>query len=374
MLLYVTGPETLDESAATALYASLAGRWPELARARSHPRSGSPCEPVVTRLDLFLAAFSASPSPTASGLRVAVPPPEQAAMWGIALRTALRELVLAAFPPTPRFLNAMDPAGPRTALPARKDLPALSDQAASFVGRPDPAQKPADPRLWLVLAPPMHETAELLFLPTFLRAEPWARVARASASADAAWLEREISALVEGRDLTRYGLVANLDSGTHTRVSYRDEKGTEFAHVQMLEGTAGLEESYAWRTTVAPGQTYARLHSHTGSEELYIVQSGRGLLRVNERLIPVGPGDVFGKPRGYDCATQIVNPGSEPLVILDFGTMHRTEVELCRYPEHGEMIARCAGHRWIAPTDALRHGSEFFPVYDRRYWRTSKPA
>jgi uncharacterized cupin superfamily protein len=373
MLLYVTGPDTCDEAAAQALYTTLARAFAPAAQSRAHPRTAAPCEPVVTRFDLFLSAFSPAPEPNASGLRIALPPIPAAPMWGLAMRPALRELVLATFPQAPRFMATMDPVGPLTDKPTPA-LPALVDLATSLPGKPDPAQKPVDPRLWLVLAPPMPDVLEMMFLPTFLRAEPWARVARAPADADAAWLEREVGALIEGQGLATRGLVANMDDAGHTRAVYKDDKGAERAHVVMIEGACGLEESYAWRVTLAPGQTYARLHSHSGSEELYVVHSGSGLLRVNERLIPIKTGDVFGKPRGYDCATQIVNPGPDPLVLFDFGTMHRTEVDLCRYPEHGEIFARFAGHRWVTANDALRPHTDFNPVYDRRYQRTSKPT
>jgi uncharacterized cupin superfamily protein len=353
----------------------MAAASPALARARQHPRTGAPLEPVVTRLDLFLAAFSPAAAPAASGLRIAVPPVEQVALWGLSLRRALRELVLGSFAPSPRLLASMDPVGPRTDRPARGELPPLADLTRTLPAQGDPAQLPADPRLWLVLAPPLATEIELMFLPTFLRAEPYARVARAPLAREAGWLEGEVAALAGGRELARHGLVQTLGEGEpRVAVTYKDAQGQRLADITMLEASTGLEDMYAWKTIVEPGQCYARLHSHTASEEIYLVQQGRGLLRVNERSIPVKAGDVFGKPRGYACATQIVNSGTEPLVLLDFGTMNRGEVDLCHYPEHGELLARCAGHRWMVASDALRPGAEFFPLYDRRYQRTSRPV
>src|SRR5205823_569544 len=97
---------------------------------------------------------------------------------------------------------------------------------------------------------------------------------------------------------------------------------------------------------------------------------GEGQLRINERLIPVKAGDVFGKPRGYACATQFLNTGHAPLVLLDVGTLFRDELELSHYPEHGEVLARHAGHFWIAPSDEIRPARALFPFYQRTYYRT----
>ena len=89
-----------------------------------------------------------------------------------------------------------------------------------------------------------------------------------------------------------------------------------------------------------------------------------------ERLLPIKAGQCFGKPRGYDCSTQILNTGSRRMVFLDIGTTDHGDVDLGRYPEHGEILARFAGHRWIVPTAAVKPGSALFPLYESRYFRS----
>jgi uncharacterized cupin superfamily protein len=373
MLLYVSGPEKLAEAEALSFYADCAAAWPALAKKKTHPRSGQPCEPAQTRLDLFLAAFAPTAAAAPNGVRMQIVPPPAAAHWGLALRRALRELVQASFMTSARYENRMDPAGPVTATPS-KELPPLLEQAATVPQRGDPNQKPVDPRLWLVVAPHLPEYLEQLFLPTFLRAEPYARVVRApnalTGAELTAWLEREVDDLLAGKDLAVRGFVVRAeDAGLPSQV-FKNDAGAEIMRSTQLEAGAATEDIYAWRTVIQPGSTSGRLHSHTGSEELYLVLEGEGHLRINERVIAVKAGDVFGKPRGYACATQFLNTGRAPLVLLDVGTLFRSELELSHYPEHGEVLARHAGHFWMAPTDEIRPGRTIFPFYQRSYYRT----
>lgn len=324
MLLIVVGPRIPSD---------LAAAWPAIAAARKHPRTGAPLQPAVTRLDLLWEAFSPKP------------PAWQTAP---AFRRLMRELIRATFPIGPRVGLAFDPVGPPD---GKEPLRTLTDEMRRAG---DPAQRPLDPRLWLVLAPELPPELEPGILSTFLRAEPFARVARGDVDA-----AREVDRLLAGEGLA--SLVTNLE-GEGTLAL-----GDERARTHFFEQTAALEDLYATKEWLAPGEVYNRFHSHTGSEEIYIVLEGEGKIRVNERLLPIRAGQCFGKPRGYDCATQIVNTGTVPMVFLDIGTFEPSEVDLCRYPEHGEMLARFAGHRWIVPTEAVLPSSAL--AYDLRYFR-----
>lgn len=372
MMLYVTGSHELAEADAQAFYAGVAASWPGVAESTAHPRTGKPCLPAQTRFDLFLTMFAPSPKPTLGGLRIQTPPPKHSPQWALSLRRALRELIRADFPVSQRYEGRLDPSGPLTVAPSRS-LPPLTEQAMIVPAQGDPSQLATDPRLWLVLAPPLEVGVEDMFLPTFLRAEPFARVARAPGRLAGVeltqWLARETEALVSGKGLIDRGLVlASEDPALATRV-VRDDAGVETMRTTEIEAYAGLEETYAWRIVLQPGGVSARLHSHTGSEEIYVVLEGNGLLRVNERLVPIQAGDVFGKPRGYGCATQLINSGTSPLVILDIGTAVRDEVDVCHYPEHGEIFVHQAGHFWTAPTHAIESARAWFPLYQRRYYR-----
>jgi len=289
------------------------------------------------------------------------------------MRRALRELIRTTFPPGPRTAAPFDPAGPLTAMPSSSELAPLRTLTAELRDSPDPAQRPVDPRLWLVLAPPLPADLETVFLSTFLRAEPFARMARVQEGTFpiAPWLEREVDALMAGKSLATAGLVADMECASEgCRLTARDEGGRLTARSDLFDLVSGLEDLYASKEALEPGEVYNRLHSHTGSEELYIVLEGEGVIRVNERLLPFKAGQCFGKPRGYDCSTQVLNTGAGRMVFLDIGTLNIAEVDLGRYPEHGELLARFGGHRWFAPTQAILPGSELGEVYDRRYFRT----
>lgn len=374
MLLFVTGPAGRVGGAGRDALGEIASAWAGLAERRSHPRLAAPLIPAVTRFDLFLAAFSPAADPGESGYGLRVPPPEQWWRWVPDLRGALRDLIRSAFPPGPRYGCRLDPVGQETANPIAAGTPTLNTLAAEFRAVRDPAQRPADPRLWLVLAPPLPEDLEEIFLATFLRAEPFARVARVPEGKGpiAPWLEREVDCLLAGEGLATRGLVTGLVQASDAcHMEARDAGGRITACSDFFDLVSGLEDLYATKEMLAPGEVYNRLHSHTASEELYILLEGEGVLRVNERALPFRAGQCFGKPRGYDCSTQILNTGEGPMVFLDVGTVDPSEVDIGRYPEHGELLVRFGGHRWFFPSGAIRPGAELGEVYDRRYFRTA---
>lgn len=380
MLLFVTGPGVTDEALAQStpkIYGELSAQWPALVSTRVHPRTGSKLAPAVTRLDLFLAAFSPAPSTTESGLSIHVPPQDQWWKWASVLRPALRELIVATFPPGLRYGVPFDAVGPGLVHPSPDETTHIRTLASDFQSGTDPSQAAVDPRLWLVLAPPLPEELEAIFLSTFLRAEPFARVARAPGESDriGRWLENEVDRLIAGKNLVTEGLVVDLEGGTAMpSFVVRDDNGDLKASTEIFDLVSGLEDLYASKEVLGPGEVYNRLHSHSGSEELYIVLEGEGAIRINERLLPIKSGQCFGKPRGYDCSSQILNTGVDRMVFLDIGTENRGEIDLCRYPEHGELLARFGGHRWIVPTEAILPGSELSPVYESRYFRTVKTS
>ena len=377
MLLFVTGREKSDEITARGTFAEMAAAWPKIAAARLNPRSGAALIPAVTRLDLFLAAFSPADEPGESGFSIRIPPEGQWWLWAPSLRRALKELIVSTFPLGPKYAAPFDPCGPVTDRPTPGETGHMRTLVEHFSPSADPSQRPVDPRLWLVLAPPLPGGLEMVFLSTFLRAEPFARVVRLPESAEPVetWLENETDALLAGQELATDGLVADLEEGPDWRnFEGTDESGEVKSRSSLFDLVSGLEEMFASREVLEPGEAYNRLHSHTASEELYILLEGEGLIRVNERALAIKAGQCFGKPRGYDCSTQILNTGKVRMVFLDIGTQDTSEIDLGRYPEHGELLARFAGHRWIVPSEAIIPGTEIGEVYDRRYYRPGAPS
>ena len=174
MLLFVTGPHFAEESNARRIYSDIAVAWPDLAGRCRHPRTGLPLVPAVTRLDLFLCAFSPATESGDSGVAFHIPPQEQWFRWVPALRGPLRDLIVSSFPPGLRYSAPSDPVGPPLDKTSPGELARLRTLVPELMASGDPAQEPIDPRLWLVLSPPLPAMLETVFLSTILRAEPFA--------------------------------------------------------------------------------------------------------------------------------------------------------------------------------------------------------
>ena len=66
-------------------------------------------------------------------------------------------------------------------------------------------------------------------------------------------------------------------------------------------------------------------------EEIFLIISGKGLLRIGGEKISIKTGDVISKPAGTDIAHQFVNNSTEILQILDVGTREKDDV--ITYPD-----------------------------------------
>jgi uncharacterized cupin superfamily protein len=98
-------------------------------------------------------------------------------------------------------------------------------------------------------------------------------------------------------------------------------------------GTLGVVQN-----TLAPGNVGSPFHWHTHEDEVFIVQSGRGVLRYGDAVREIGPGDCISCPAGTKTAHQIANPFDEDLVYLAIGV--RDPDEVCGYPDNGKVMVR----------------------------------
>lgn len=89
------------------------------------------------------------------------------------------------------------------------------------------------------------------------------------------------------------------------------------------------------------GQTGCPFHHHLREDEVFFVQSGRGVLRYGDTLYDIGPGDCISCPAGTGVAHQIANPYDEDLVYLAIGP--RDPHEVCGYPDSGKVYVRGLG-------------------------------
>jgi uncharacterized cupin superfamily protein len=89
-------------------------------------------------------------------------------------------------------------------------------------------------------------------------------------------------------------------------------------------------------TVVPPGKRAYPFHRHHVSSELFYVLAGSGEVRLDDRALPVRPGDVIANPAGME-AHQIINTGKDELRYLAISEMG--SVDIIDYPDSGKMGA-----------------------------------
>jgi uncharacterized cupin superfamily protein len=92
---------------------------------------------------------------------------------------------------------------------------------------------------------------------------------------------------------------------------------------------------------LAPGKQATRLHRHHLQEEMFLILSGSGTLRHDDRNVPVKAGDFILYLAGDPAAHTFVNTGTEPLEYLATG--NRVSYEVCEYPEEGTVYVESLG-------------------------------
>lgn len=76
---------------------------------------------------------------------------------------------------------------------------------------------------------------------------------------------------------------------------------------------------------VKPGQRQAFAHRHENAEEVYVILSGSGTLKLDDELVAVGPLDAIRIAPGV---TRALEAGDEGLEYLAFGARHEGDGEL----------------------------------------------
>ena len=95
----------------------------------------------------------------------------------------------------------------------------------------------------------------------------------------------------------------------------------------------GLEGVGCTLTVVPPGKRAYPFHRHHVSSELFYILSGTGAVRLDDRTLPVRPGDLIASPAGAE-AHQIINTGRDELRYLAISDM--ATVDVIDYPQFGQ--------------------------------------
>lgn len=105
-------------------------------------------------------------------------------------------------------------------------------------------------------------------------------------------------------------IIRHLDHPEVRATRYRAHEGG-LAH--MILDTRHLQTlMFLAHASVPPGE---KLSGHRDPmEEIYIIQTGRGLIQVEDRIQEVGPGEAIYIPIGH--FHELINTGAEELTIL----------------------------------------------------------
>lgn len=152
------------------------------------------------------------------------------------------------------------------------------------------------------------------------------------------------------------------------KMEMESPEGRETFYSPVLGETRSFIRSY----TINRGETYARYHSHTSREELYLVLGGSGTIRIAGHAVKVYEGDLISKPTGPDISTQFLADSGESMTVLDieiWPDREKRSKDLVSYPDHSEIDLFGEGWNIMIPSDALQDTRDAMEHYSTGYRR-----
>ena len=101
-----------------------------------------------------------------------------------------------------------------------------------------------------------------------------------------------------------------------------------------LSGIAGSKDLNFDVRSLDPGKYSYPYHSHRNAEEMFIVLSGRAMLRTPDGFNEISEGDIVFFEMGPGGAHQLYNHTEQPCRYIDIGTEHG--IDICDYPDSGK--------------------------------------
>jgi uncharacterized cupin superfamily protein len=99
----------------------------------------------------------------------------------------------------------------------------------------------------------------------------------------------------------------------------------EMMEVRFAHGDLGAEQTGVSLQRVKPGKRHAFAHRHKQAEEIYVVISGTGRIKLDEVVEEIGPLDAI---RIGPSVTRWLEAGDEGLEILAFSPRVRGDAEI----------------------------------------------
>jgi mannose-6-phosphate isomerase-like protein (cupin superfamily) len=111
-----------------------------------------------------------------------------------------------------------------------------------------------------------------------------------------------------------------------------DDSAVEFGVSEAQEARFPREDLGAQDTGLAshvvrPGKRQAFAHRHQDAEEVYVVLSGAGRMKLDDEIVDVGAMDAIRVAPGV---TRAFEAGPEALEVLVFGPRHAGDGEIIR--------------------------------------------
>ena len=114
---------------------------------------------------------------------------------------------------------------------------------------------------------------------------------------------------------------------------------------QALDAGTGKEPFDVGYVRLPPGKLNYPCHAHQVAWEFYIVLSGEGEVRRNERTFPIGPNDCFVQKPG--TAHQIRNTSATEDLVY-YVIADNPSADIIHYPDSDKWAARPPGMRFRA--------------------------
>lgn len=116
--------------------------------------------------------------------------------------------------------------------------------------------------------------------------------------------------------------IKNLRAVEDAAVQYgfSDRQEARFAR-----GDLGAEATGLSYHVIKPGQRQPFAHRHEHAEEIYVILSGTGRMKLEDEIIDVGPLDAI---RVAPQVARAFEAGAEGLRVLAFGTHHAGDSEM----------------------------------------------
>ena len=154
------------------------------------------------------------------------------------------------------------------------------------------------------------------------------------------------------------------------RLTEKEDGGYERFFMPLI----GPSRSYFRLEKISPGNSSARLHSHSAVDEYYLLLKGKATLSIGTKSIQVDPGTLIGKPTGPDLSSQLIADRGEEIEVLDmeiWPDRYNNTKDLILYPEHGELLMRGTGWRSVMPWITASDTRDFLENYDTSYIRNA---